>query len=335
MEVVVATHSSALAHDTGPGHPESPDRVLAARKGLDGSGVPLIEIEAPLAQRSVLALAHDPAYIGMIEKFCSLGGGALDMDTVVSSSSWEAALRAVGGVVAVVEELESRSSATGFALTRPPGHHAARDRAMGFCVFNNVAVAALLLRSRGSRVAILDWDVHHGNGTQAIVGSDPDVLYVSLHQDRHYPLTGRIDDIDSEPKGSNVNIPLPAGTAGDVYRLAWSQVVLPVVAEFSADWVLVSAGYDAHVEDPLAGLELTADDFGWLAGRLHETHPPNRTVVALEGGYDLIALEQSVSATIRGLSGAGDFLPSGLSSPPASSQALADAAGAVARHWRL
>lgn len=296
MEVLVATHPSSLRHDTGRMHPERPERVTAVMRGLRGSGLDISELESPPAARSELALVHDASYIEMIETFCSLGGGALDMDTVVSKDSWEAALTAAGGVRALVEELESRSGFTGFAVSRPPGHHALRDRAMGFCLFNNVAVTAALLRSRGLRVAILDWDVHHGNGTQALTADDPGILYASIHQDHFYPFEGELSDIDTlGAKGTVVNIPLPAGSGGAAYRLAWGEIVLPVVRQFVPDWILVSAGYDAHGDDPLAGMRLEADDYGWMAARLAETYPGERIVVSLEGGYDLDALEQSAA----------------------------------------
>lgn len=335
MEVVIASHPSSLLHDTGPNHPERPERVGAVHRGALGSGLDVMEIEAPRIERSELALAHESSYIEMIETFCSLGGGALDLDTAVSEDSWEAALTAAGGVRALVEELETRSEAIGFALTRPPGHHAHRNRAMGFCVFNNVAVSAALLRSRGRRVAILDWDVHHGNGTQAILGDDPGVLYVSVHQDRFYPLEGHIGDIEEgEAKGTNINIPVPAGTAGDVYRRAWDELVIPVTVQFEPDWVLVSAGYDAHADDPLADLRLTVDDYGWLAASLAGAHPSNRTVLALEGGYDLEALEHSAATTLLGLAGIAPTV-GGVISPESATVAVDAAAVAIARHWTI
>lgn len=270
----------------------------------------------------------------MVKEVCARGGGAFDMDTVVSESSWDAALSSAGGVVALVGELEHRD-ATGFALARPPGHHATRNRAMGFCLFNNVAIAALVLRQGGHRVAILDWDVHHGNGTQSIVGPDPDVLYVSVHQEHHYPFEGDVEDIELDAVGTNVNVPLPYGTAGDVYRSAWDELAVAVLGQFAPDWVLISAGYDAHVDDPLAGLRLTSADFGWLAARVAEAHPANRIVVALEGGYDLVALEESAAATVQGLAGVGDFPASDLVSPASASSALDTALRAAGRHWSL
>jgi len=338
MEVLVATHASSLKHDTGERHPERPERVQAVHRGVLGSGLDITEIEAPRIERSELAVAHDASYIEMIETYCSLGGGALDMDTVASPDTWEAALTAAGAVRVLTEELRDRSNATGFAITRPPGHHALRDRAMGFCIFNNVAVTAALLRSRGDRVAILDWDVHHGNGTQSLLGDDPGTLYISVHQDHFYPFEGQVLDIDAgEAKGTNVNIPLPAWTAGDVYRKAWGELVIPVLSQFQPDWVLISAGYDAHVDDPLADMSLVADDYGWMASEVAAVHPPNRTVLALEGGYDLEALHQSTASTLMGLAGiSSDFEAAPSSSPPTSAAAAVDeAAKAIARHWTL
>ena len=336
MQVVVASHPSSLQHDTGRDHPESPDRVLAVRRGVDGCGLDIVNIESPEIQRSQLAVVHDASYIEMIEMYCSLGGGAFDMDTVVSEQSWPAALTAAGGVWALVEELRARSDATGFAISRPPGHHALRQRAMGFCLFNNIAISAALLRSQGERVAILDWDAHHGNGTQSMLGDDPGVLYVSIHQDPFYPFDGRIQDIDAgEAKGTTINIPVPAGTAGDVYRRAWGELVIPVVKQFEPDWVLISAGFDAHVNDSLAELQLRSDDFGWLAATVAEIHPVNRVVATLEGGYDLEALQQSTVTTLMGLAGVAPMSDETGVSPAAAGHAVDKAAREIARHWKV
>ncbi|MCI0425209.1 MAG: histone deacetylase [Actinobacteria bacterium] len=334
MKVVMATHPSALEHDTGDLHPERPQRITAAVNGVHLSGLEVVDLEAPRIDRSLLTMVHDPGYVDAIETLCHMGGGALDFDTRVSEASWEAALRSAGAVQCLVEELEKASSATGFAVTRPPGHHALADRGMGFCVFNNVAVTTAWLRHRGLRVAILDWDVHHGNGTQAMVISDPGVLYVSLHQDPFYPYEGMVDDIELGAPGTTINLPLPEGTAGDIVREAFSRVIIPVLGQFQPDWILVSAGFDAHVADPLARLALTAEDYGWMAGCLTEIQPPERLVFALEGGYDLGALESSVAATLSGVAGA-DHPPSGLVSPATSSQALSRVVAAVGRHWEL
>lgn len=283
-----------------------------------------------------MALVHDPSYVDKVKTFCERGGGALDLDTFVSSASWEAALTAAGGVRALIEELRDDQGSTGFALSRPPGHHAMPDRAMGFCLFNNVAVAAAYLRSHGERVAILDWDVHHGNGTQEMLSDDPGVLYVSIHQDHFYPYAGYAEDIDvGEAKGTVVNVPLPAGTAGDVYREAWDDLVLPIVSQFAPDWVLVSAGFDAHANDHLADFYLVAADYGTMAAGLASVHPVNRTIFALEGGYDLTALRESARSALLGLSGVISKDGFSYSSPPSSRVALTNAVDVIRRHWRI
>ncbi|HLF42497.1 MAG TPA: histone deacetylase [Acidimicrobiia bacterium] len=334
MEVVVASHPSALEHNTTPFHPERPARVGAVAQGIADSGLVVVEIESPEIRRSELALVHDPSYIEMIESFCRMGGGLLDRDTFASEESWVAALTAAGGVSAAIEELEDRSDATAFVIARPPGHHALRSRAMGFCLFNNVAVGAALLRSQGHRVAILDWDVHHGNGTQAMVIEDPGILYVSVHQDAFYPFQGDVGDIEREAKGTTINVPVPAGTAGDLYRRAWGEIVIPVVRGFEPDWVLVSCGFDAHVSDRMAELRLVASDYGWMAAQLAATHPAYRTVFALEGGYDLEALRDSTAETLRGVSGQDQF-GEGLVSPWEAQDVLDPVFEGVSRHWAV
>jgi acetoin utilization deacetylase AcuC-like enzyme len=209
-----------------------------------------------------------------------------------------------------------------------------RGHAMGFCLFNNVAVAALRLRSRGRRVAVVDWDVHHGNGSQNILGDDPGVLYVSLHQDPLYPHEGFVEDLDKMAPGTNVNIPLPPGTGGDVYRAAFDEVVVPVLDRFEPDWILVSAGYDAHHDDPLADMSLTASDYGAMAGRLASLLTPNRIVTVLEGGYDLDALRDGAASTARGLFG-DTFDEDWFESGPTARRALDKVVGAVRRHWDI
>ncbi|HEX6946001.1 MAG TPA: histone deacetylase [Acidimicrobiia bacterium] len=334
MRLVVASHPVFHDHATGEGHPERPERVSAVMRGLEGSGLEMVRMEAPAIDRADLTRVHDSDYVEFVEGFCKVGGGWLDYDTVASPESWDAALRSAGAVALLVDELRGRSDAAGFAVTRPPGHHALRSRAMGFCLFNNVAVAAARIRARGETVAVVDWDVHHGNGTQEAFIEDEGVLYVSLHQWPLYPHEGAVSDIDEGAPGTTINIPFLPGTGGGAYRMAFDEVVMPVMERFGPDWVLVSAGYDGHVDDPLADMSLTASDYGWMASRLTSVFPPERVVVALEGGYDLTALEQGVAATVRGLAGDlpdDDSVPSVEDPTPTLERVLA----AVRRYWSI
>jgi acetoin utilization deacetylase AcuC-like enzyme len=223
----------------------------------------------------------------------------LDADTYAVTESWEAAIRAAGAGTAAAAALEEGHGEEAFLAVRPPGHHATSTRAMGFCLFNNVAVTAASLTAAGSRVAIVDWDVHHGNGTQDTFFRDGSVLYVSIHEFPFYPGTGWVDELGAGPgSGTTINIPLPAGTAGDVYRAAMAEVAVPALETFGPDWLLVSAGYDAHAADPLADIRLEAADYAAMATALRATVPSGRTVYFLEGGYDLDAVEASVEATL-------------------------------------
>lgn len=334
MKLVVASHPGSIDHDTGPGHPERPERVGAVVAGIESSGLDLIRIESPAVERADLVRVHNPDYIDFIEAYCRVGGGNLDTDTVVSPETWDAALRSAGAVVMLVDELETRSGAAGFAVTRPPGHHALPSRAMGFCLFNNVAVAAARIRARGQRVAIIDWDVHHGNGTQTMVADDEGVLYLSIHQSPLYPHEGGLDDIEVGAPGTTINIPLPPGTGGGIYRAAFDEIVNPVISGFEPDWVLISAGYDAHASDTLADMSLTNSDYGWMSSRLAEVFPAERVVVALEGGYDLEALRGGAEATVQGLAGRRPGVEP-LPSPADAREALDAAVAAVRRHWRF
>jgi acetoin utilization deacetylase AcuC-like enzyme len=293
-------------HLTPPWHPERPGRVDAALAGIHEAGLDdAVDVHVPrLATEAELALVHDAAYVARIARFCEQGGGDLDPDTYAAVGSWLTARRAAGAVLEAVAALRDGSCDVAFAAGRPPGHHALADRAMGFCLFNNVAVAAAQLVEDGERVAIVDWDVHHGNGTQDIFYDDPRVLYVSTHESPLYPGTGRADEMGGpNAHGTNLNLPFPAGTRGDVYRRAFDEVVAPVVERFAPDWLFVSAGFDAHRRDPLAGLELSAGDYADLATRLQQLVAPRRTVVVLEGGYDAEALALSTGATLAALVG--------------------------------
>jgi len=289
------------------GHPERPARIRAVMDGVADLhlGSDLLELPARAATIEQLGRIHSPAYLDQLRRFCSLGGGSLDPDTYAHSSSWDAACLAAGAGLVAIDAVRGHGGVA-FVPARPPGHHALADRSMGFCLLNNVALAAASLADAGEKVLIVDWDVHHGNGTQAIFWEDPAVLYVSTHQWPCYPGSGRSTEVGgAAARGSNVNVPLPAGTTGDVVRRAFDQMVAPVVDRFEPTWVLVSAGFDAHRADPLAELCLSAGDFAGLATVVSEYAPgPRRLVLFLEGGYDLDALRSSVSATLGTLIGA-------------------------------
>ncbi len=261
-------------------------------------------LEPRVATREELELVHTAAYLDALERFCRAGGGAIDQDTAASADSWDAALHAAGSGLAAVDALERGEGVAAFCAVRPPGHHALPAGAMGFCLLNNIAVTAAALRGRGERVLIVDWDAHHGNGTQDMFWADPNVLYVSMHEWPLYPGTGRLEEIGSGPgAGTTVNFPLPAGATGDVFLAALDDVVAPLVERFDPTWVLISAGYDAHRADPLTGLELSAGDYADLTARVAALAPAGRIVAFLEGGYDLEALRDSVAATVSALVG--------------------------------
>jgi acetoin utilization deacetylase AcuC-like enzyme len=308
MSVVLLHSERFVEHETPPGHPERPERaeifdVIAGR--WRGRG---IDVVAPqLATDAHLARVHTPEYLELIRQ--TRGRSTrLDPDTYTSPESQEVALLAAGAAVDAVDRVMGGSHASAVALVRPPGHHAERDRAMGFCLYNNVAVGAGHARAIGAaRVAIVDFDVHHGNGTQHIFEADPHVLYVSTHQFPYYPGTGAADEIGHGPgTGFTVNVPLEAGAAADDFHLAFSEVVLPVLRQFKPDLLLISAGFDAHESDPLGGMRLTADAFGAMTMELRgvaEACCRGRIVAVTEGGYDLHAFAASLDATIGALHG--------------------------------
>ena len=329
-------HDVFARHDTGPWHPERPGRVEAALNGVTASGVEVIRRTPEPAPLEIIQRIHDPSYVAEIERVCARGGGALDPDTVVSEESWEASLRAAGAGLDAAAALQRGEGDTAFLAIRPPGHHALRARAMGFCLFNNVAVTAAHLAARGERVVILDWDVHHGNGTQEMFYESPDVLFISLHQFPFYPGTGWIDeDGDQGGAGHIVNFPFPAGTGGDVYAESMERVIVPLIARFDPQWVLVSCGFDAHVDDPLAHQQLVTPDYARLAEAVASVSPPGRLIFFLEGGYDLGVIEAGAAETMRGLAGLpfGDQAP--LASPRRSHQILDLVAGKVKGDWKL
>jgi len=279
-------------HDAGPGHPERPERLEAVRQAVDG--LPLVAIEPRDATFAELAAAHDPDYLRALEKLTRGRAVRIDPDTATSERSHEAAVRAAGAALALGEAwLDGRIDA-GFAAVRPPGHHACRARAMGFCLLNNIAVLARFLQARGRRVAIVDWDVHHGNGTQDIFRNDAQVGYCSLHQYPLFPGTGASDEGDDS---NLLDLPLPPGSGDDEYRWLWEDRVLPWVERRDPDVVLVSAGFDAHHLEHLANQRLGTETFAWFTKTL--AHRPQ--LLLLEGGYSLEALRDGVRVVLETL----------------------------------
>jgi acetoin utilization deacetylase AcuC-like enzyme len=301
------THPACLQHDPGPGHAEQPARLRAVLQALDQDRFAALDrVEAPLATREQLSRVHDAAHIDRILTGAPKEGlNRLDEDTLMSPGSAEAALRAAGAVVAAVDHVMSGENRHAFCAVRPPGHHATAEQAMGFCLFNNIAVAAAhALRVHGlKRVAIADFDVHHGNGTQAIFEREPRVLFVSSHQSPLYPGTGGEDE---HGVGNIVNGCLSPGAGSLEFRELWDDLLLPRMHAFKPQLVLVSAGFDAHRSDPLADIRLGQEDYAWITGRLlalARAHAGDRLVSTLEGGYDLAALAASSAAHVDELMG--------------------------------
>ena len=284
--------------------------------GIESAGLSeAVEAVAPEpAARADLERVHPAELLDALEHFCRDGGGAIDADTMASRESWEAAALAAGAGLDAVRRLDAGEADAAFLAVRPPGHHATATRPMGFCLVNNVAVCAAALAERGERVLIVDWDAHHGNGTQDIFYDDPRVVYVSMHQYPLYPGTGRVDETGlGAARGATVNLPFPPGTTGDAYLAALDEVVVPLAEDFQPTWVIASAGFDAHRADPLTSLGLTAGDFSDLTLRVVSLAPVGRRLAFLEGGYDLEALASSAGACVAGLAGEA-FRPESASS---------------------
>jgi acetoin utilization deacetylase AcuC-like enzyme len=303
MSTIIIRHDDCLRHDPGAGHPESVQRlqaVMAALEGLDG----IEKLPAPLATVEQITRAHPLEYWNMVQD-AEPGEGrvGLDADTFVNSGSIEAAQRAAGGMCFAVDQVLAGKAQRAFCAVRPPGHHAEAAIAMGFCLLNNVAIGALqaLEHPSVSKVAILDFDVHHGNGTQAIFEANPDVMFISSHQQPLYPGTGYADETGC---GNVLNLPLAPGDGSAAFREAWRERALPAASRFDPDLVLVSAGFDAHARDPLAQLELRAADYRWITEEictLAEDCCAGRVVSVLEGGYDLEALAASCREHVSAL----------------------------------
>jgi acetoin utilization deacetylase AcuC-like enzyme len=305
MTTLLISHAACLGHDPGRGHPESPGRLKAILGALDRPAFSSLQRrEAPRAERDVLARVHDRAYVDHVLASVPKSGHArLDADTVLSDGSGEGALRAAGAVVAAIDAVMAGEARNAFCAVRPPGHHAEEATAMGFCLFNNVAVGAAHARARHGlkRVAVVDFDVHHGNGTQSMFERDPDLFFASTHQHPLYPGTGAAEE---RGVGNIVNVPLAPETGSREFRAAMTGTILPALAAFAPELLLVSAGFDAHEADPLAALRLHEDDYIWATealARIAAASAGGRLVSTLEGGYNLDALAASAAAHVQTL----------------------------------
>ena len=336
MTTLLFTDDACLEHDPGPGHPESPSRLRAVLSALEKLPAGVSWAPVRPATEAELTRVHAPVHVAALAR---LAGHhvQLDGDTATSPGSHQAALRAAGAAVGLVDSLLAAEADSGFALVRPPGHHAEAGLAMGFCLFNNIAVAAEHARARGAeRVAIVDWDVHHGNGTQHIFQARRDVLFFSSHQYPFYPGTGAVKEVGlAEGEGFTANLPLPTGMGDGDYGAAFRDLVTPLLEQFKPNLVLVSAGFDAHARDPLGGMRLTEEGFGGMCSAVRDVARACGAPVGLvlEGGYDLEALAGSVRRCVEVLSGERVALKTDASASGA--RAIADAKTALSGYWKL
>ncbi len=331
---VFLSHPSSLRHDTR-GHPEQAARIVAIERELERRGwLGYERVSSPAATREQLSRVHSERHIAAIERFSARGGGHLDLDTLASEGSFDAALHAAGGAVRLVDLLLDGEAGCGFSAHRPPGHHAEAQQAMGFCLFNSVAVAAQhALDARGlQRVMIFDWDVHHGNGTNDLFHASDRVLFVSIHQSPLYPGTGPAGDVGSGAgAGYTVNLPVPAGSDDALYRSLLQHLVAPLALQFEPQLVLISAGYDAHRDDPLAGCRVTEAGFAAMTRTIRETCAELGAPLGavLEGGYALDALARSVAVTLKGMAGSGSVEGEDVGVAPLAREAI----GRLAKWW--
>jgi acetoin utilization deacetylase AcuC-like enzyme len=305
MTTLLFSHESSAQHDTGHGHPERPDRIRAVMQALSADGfAELDRREAPAADLADLDRVNPPGYVErLLAAVPSDGLARIDPDTVISPQSGEAALRASGAIIAAIDAVIAGEATNAFCAVRPPGHHAEPGRSMGFCLFNNIAVGALHARAAHGldKIAVVDFDVHHGNGTQAVFETDPGLLFASSHQYPYYPGTGAASETGL---GNVFNVPLDAGAGSAEFRAGFESRILPALAAFRPELILVSAGFDAHAADPLAAIRLDEDDFDWVTRELCAIAGEacdGRLVATLEGGYDLDALVASVSVHVAAL----------------------------------
>jgi len=306
MSTLLITHPASMNHLNSPGHPERPDRLRAIQSVLEAEQFQtLVRVEAPAASLETIALCHPIDYIEAIRDATPKEGLiALDADTSMSPGSFEAALRAVGGAVHAVDQVVTKKADNAFCAMRPPGHHAETAKPMGFCIFNQAAIAARYGQKQHGlgRVAVVDFDVHHGNGTQEIFWADPTLMYCSTHEMPLYPGTGAVSETGMHD--NIVNAPLRAGDGGDKFRAAMASRILPRLLAFGPDLIVISAGFDAHMRDPLANLQLNEADFGWVTREIMavaDQTAQGRVVSVLEGGYDLEGLSRSAAAHVIAL----------------------------------
>lgn len=306
MSILILADERFVEHRPPTGHPERPERLAAAIGGIESAGFgEALQWQQPTkAPAEALLGVHSRTLIDVLDEHAGLDRVQIDGDTFMSAGSMEAARLAAGAGLDAVEALRAGSADSAFCLVRPPGHHATPQTAMGFCLFNNVAVTAQSLTAQGDRVAIIDFDAHHGNGTQDAFFDREDVLFISLHEYPQYPGSGALSEVGrAGGSGTTINFPMPSGATGDVYLRAFDQVIEPALEAFGADWILISAGFDAHRADPLTDLGLTSGDYAAMTARICSYAPPGRRIAFLEGGYDLDALGHSTAAVVGSMLG--------------------------------